>query len=158
MCSLHMCSLHMCSLHSLQPHGLQHTRLPCPSPTPRACSNSCPSCWWCHPTISSSVTPFSSHLQPFPTSESFPMSQFFTLGGHRSFSFSISPFNEYSGLISFSIDWLDLLEVQGAAFYHHTKRVACSSKLRPKIQDFRRVTNPFKKQRSWHLVPSLHGK
>ena len=50
---------------SLRPHGLQHARLPCPSPTPRACSNSCPSSWWCHPTISSSVVPFSSCLQSF---------------------------------------------------------------------------------------------
>ena len=56
---------------SLRPHGLQHTRLPCPSPTPRACSISCPSNQWCHPTISSSVVPFSSHLQSFPASGSF---------------------------------------------------------------------------------------
>ena len=60
---------------SLQPHGLQHARPPCPSPTPRACSNSCPSSWWCHPSISSSVIPFSSCLQSFPASGSFPMSQ-----------------------------------------------------------------------------------
>ena len=66
---------------ALWPHGLQHTRLPCPSPTPRACSNSCPLSWWCHPTISSSVVPFSSCLQSFPASGSFPMNQFFTLGG-----------------------------------------------------------------------------
>ena len=63
------------------PHGLQHARLPCPSPTPRACSNSCPSSWWCHPTISSSVAPFSSCLQSFPASGSFSMSQFFASGG-----------------------------------------------------------------------------
>ena len=62
---------------SLWSHGLQHTRLPCPSPTPGAYSNSCPSHQWCRPTISSSVVPFSSHLQPFPASGSFPMSQFF---------------------------------------------------------------------------------
>ena len=66
---------------SLQPHGLQHARLPCPSPTPRACSNSRPSSWWCHPTISSSVVPFSSSLETFPASGSFPMSQFFASGG-----------------------------------------------------------------------------
>ena len=65
---------------SLAPNGLQHTRLPCPSPIPRACSNSCPSSWWCHPTISSSVIPFSSCLQSFPASGSFPMSQFFVSG------------------------------------------------------------------------------
>ena len=66
---------------SLQPYGLQHTRLPCPSPTPGACSNSHPSSWWCHPTISSSIIPFSSCLQSFPTSGSFLRSQFFTSGG-----------------------------------------------------------------------------
>jgi len=62
---------------SLWPHGLQHTRPPCPSPTPGVYSNSCPSRWWCHPTISSSVIPFSSCPQSFPASGSFPMSQFF---------------------------------------------------------------------------------
>ena len=66
---------------SLWPHGLQHTRLPCISPTPRACSNSCPLSWWCHPIISSSVIPFSSCLQSFSASGSFPVSQFFALGG-----------------------------------------------------------------------------
>jgi len=67
---------------SLGPHGLQHARLPCPSQTPRACSNSCPLSQWCHPTISS-VIPFSSCLQSFPASGSFPMSQFFTSGGQK---------------------------------------------------------------------------
>ena len=66
---------------TLQPHGLKHARFPCPSPTSRAYSNSCPSCWWCHPTISSSVIPFSSHLQSFWASVSFPMNQLSTLGG-----------------------------------------------------------------------------
>ena len=66
---------------SLRPHGLQHARPPCPSPTPRAYSNSCPSNWWCHPTTLSSVIPFSSHLQSFPASGSFQISQFFTSGG-----------------------------------------------------------------------------
>ena len=66
---------------SLWPHGLQNPRLPCPSPTPGACLNSCPLCWWCHPTISSSVIPFSSCLQSFPASGSFAMSQFFASGG-----------------------------------------------------------------------------
>ena len=80
---------------SLQPHGLQHARLPCPSPTPGACSNSCPSCRWCHPTFSSSVIPFSP-FQSFPASGSFPVSQFFTSGGQRigvSHSASILPMN-----------------------------------------------------------------
>ena len=66
---------------SLRLHGLQHTRPPCPLPSPRACSNSCPSSRWCHPTISSSVVPFSSCPQSFPASGSFQMSQFFTSGG-----------------------------------------------------------------------------
>ena len=66
---------------SLQPHGLQHARLPCPSPTPGAYSNSCPSSRWCHPAISSSVIPFSSCLQSFPASGYFQMSQFFASGG-----------------------------------------------------------------------------
>ena len=65
---------------SLRPYRLQHARLPCSSPAPRAYSNSCPSSQWCHPTISSSVIPFSSHLQSFPASGSFLMSQFFTSG------------------------------------------------------------------------------
>ena len=68
---------------SLQSHGLQHARLPCPSPTPGACSNSCPLSWWYHPTISSSVVPFSSCLQSFPGSGSFPVSQLFASGGHN---------------------------------------------------------------------------
>ena len=66
---------------SLWPHGLQHARPPCPSPTPRAYSNSCRLSWWCHPTISFSVVPFSSHLQSFRASGSFPMSRLFTSGG-----------------------------------------------------------------------------
>ena len=100
---------------SLQPRGLQHARPPCPSPTPRVYSNSCPLSQWCHLTISSSAIPFSSCLQSFPASGSFQISQFFASGGQRvgSFSFSISPSTEYSGLISFTMDWLDLLVVQG---------------------------------------------
>ena len=80
----------------LQPHGLQHSRLPCPSPTPRACSNSCPSSRWCHPTILSSVIPVSSHLQSFPASGPFPVSQCFTSGGQSigvSASASVLPMN-----------------------------------------------------------------
>ena len=66
---------------SLQPQGLQHTRLPCPLPTPGAYSNSCPLNQWCHPTVSSSVVPFFSHLQSFPASRSFQLSPFFASGG-----------------------------------------------------------------------------
>ena len=112
---------------SLRPHGLQHARLRYPSPTPRACSNSCPSRQWCHPAIPASVVPVSSHLQSFPASGSFPMSRFFESDGQSigvSASASVLS-NEYSGLISFSIDWLDLLAVQGTLKsllqYHSSK-------------------------------------
>ena len=77
-------------------HGLQHVRLPCPSPTPRDCSNSGPSRWWCHSTISTSVVPFSSCLQAFPAPGSFPMNQFLTSGGQSigvSASTSVLPMN-----------------------------------------------------------------
>ena len=96
---------------SLQPHGLQHPRLPCPSPTPRACSNSCPSIQWCHPTISSSVVPLSSHLQSFPASGYFPMSQFFTSGGQSigvSASASVLPKNIQDWFPLGLTDWISL--------------------------------------------------
>ena len=80
----------------------------------RAYSNSCTSCWWCHSTISSSALPFSSRLQSFPASGSFLMSHFFTSGSQNlRLSFSINSSSEYSGLISFRMDWLDVLAVQG---------------------------------------------
>ena len=184
--------IHSVVSNSLRPHESQQARPPCPSPSPGVHSNSCPSSWWWHPAISSSVAPFSSCLQSLPSSESFPMSQFFAWGGQStgdaqlcpflwhamdlsilgfpvhhqllepsqthghwvsdmiqhlisccpllllpsifprvrvffnesvlciqrcpkywSFNFSISPSNEFSGLISFRIDWVDLLVVQG---------------------------------------------
>ena len=100
----------------LRAHGLQHDRLPCPSPTPQTCSNSCPLSWWCHPTNSSSVVLFSSCLQSFPASGSFPSELALHIRWPKnwSFSFSIGPSNEYSGLISFRIDWFDLLAVPGS--------------------------------------------
>ena len=97
---------------SLQPHGLQHTRLPCPSLPPGAYSNSCPLCRLCHPTISSPV-PFSSCLQSFPVSGSFPVSQLFTSGGQSigvSTSASVLPMNIQDSF-PFNIDWFDLLAV-----------------------------------------------
>ena len=98
-----------CSVMSdyLQPHGLQHTRLPCPSPTPRAYSNSCPLSWWCHPTISSSVIPFSSKLQSFPASGSFQMNQFVASGSQSigvSASTSVLPMTIQDW---FPIGWTD---------------------------------------------------
>ena len=116
---------------SLWLRGLQHTRPPCPSPTPGAYSNPCPLSWWCHPTISSSVIPFSYCLQSFPASGSFQMSQLFPSGGQSigASSFSISPSNEHSGLISFRMDWLDLLAVQGTlkSLPRHVSMLACHS-------------------------------
>ena len=182
--------LFSCSVvsNSWWPHESQHTRPPCPSPTPGVHSNSRPSNWWCYLAISSSVVPFSSCPQSLPASESFPMSQLFAWGGQStgvscqspnsqsllklrliewvmpsnhlilchslllppsifpsirvlsnelslhirwpkdwSFSFSISPSNEYSALISFRIDWFDLLAVQGtlkSLLQHHSSKAS----------------------------------
>ena len=112
---------------SLWPHEPQHTRPPCPSPTARVYPNSCPLSRCSHSTISSSVVPFSSCPQSFPASESFLVSQFFASRWPKyySFSFSISPSSEYSGLTSFRIDWLNLLAVPGTLKsllqYHSSK-------------------------------------
>ena len=88
---------------SLWPHRLQHTRPPCPSPTPGAYSNSCPSSWWCHPTISSSDVPFASRLQSFPASGSFQISQFFASSGQ-----SIGASASVSVLLITIQDWFAL--------------------------------------------------
>ena len=96
---------------SLWPHGLQHARLPCPSPTPGVCSNSCPSSRWCHPTISSSVVPFSSCLQSFPASGSLPINQFFSSGDQSirvSASVSVLPMNIQDWFPLGWIDWISL--------------------------------------------------
>ena len=99
---------------SLRPHELQHARPPSPSLTPRVHSDSRPSSPWCHPAISSSVVPFSFCPQTLTASESFPMSQLcMRWPKYWSFSFSIIPSKEIPGLISFRMDWLDLLAVQG---------------------------------------------
>ena len=119
---------HLVVYDSLQPHELQHARLPCPSLSPRVCSNSHPSNWWCHPTISSSVIPFSSCLRSFPASESLPVSQLsIRWPKYWSFSFTISPVNEHSGLIFFRTDWFDLPAVQGtlrSLLQHHNSKVS----------------------------------
>ena len=96
---------------SSRPHELQHARLPCPSPTPGACSNSCPLSWWCYPTISSSVILFFSCLPSFPTSGSFPTSQFFASGGQTigaSASASVLPMNIQDWFPLGLIDWISL--------------------------------------------------
>ena len=113
---------------SLPPHGLQHARPPCPSPIPGVYSNSCPLSQWCHPTISSSVVLFSSCSQSLSASGSLQMSQCFASRG-QSFSFTISPSNENSGLISFRMDWLDLPAVQGtlkSLLQHHGSKASIS--------------------------------
>ena len=99
---------------SLWPHESQYARPPCPSPTPRVHPNPCPLSQCCHPTISSSVVPFSSCPQSFPASGSFiRISSSHQVANCWSFTFNISPSNEYSGLISFRIDWLNLPAFQG---------------------------------------------
>ena len=114
---LKLASCYCCSVAkscpTLWPHELQDARLPCPSLSPGVCSNSCPLNWWCHPTVSSSATLFCP--QSFPASVSFPVSLLFASGDQNigSFILSISPSNEYSGLISIRLDWFDLLAVQG---------------------------------------------
>ena len=97
---------------SLRPHGLQHARLPCLLITAGAYSNSCPSCWWCHSTISSSIVPFSSNLRSFPASGSFPMSWFFPSGGQSigvSASASVLPMNIQDW---FPLGWTGLISLQ----------------------------------------------
>ena len=113
------------------PHGLQPARPPCPSPTPRIYSNSCSLSQRCHPTISSSVVPFSFHLQSFPASGSFQMSQFFTSGGQNigvSASASVLPVNIQDWFPeSVRMDWLDLLAVQGtfkSLFQQHSSKAS----------------------------------
>ena len=96
---------------SLQPHEPQHARPPCPSPTAGVYPNPCPLSWWCHPTISSSVLPFSSHLQSFPASGSFPMSQFFTSGYQSigtSASASVLPMSTQGWFPLGLTDWISL--------------------------------------------------
>ena len=114
---------------SLRPHELQHARLPCPTPTPGVHSNSHPSSRWGHPAISSSVVPFSSCPQSLPASESFPIESTLCMRWPKywSFSFSIIPSKEHPGLISFRMDWLDLLAIQGtlkSLLQHHSSKAS----------------------------------
>ena len=113
---------------SLRPHESQHAKPPCPSPTPGVYPNSCPSSQWCHPAISSSVVPFSSCPQPLPGSV-FSKESTLRMRAPKywSFSFSIRPSNEHPGLISFRMDWLDLLAVQGtlrSLLQHHISKAS----------------------------------
>ena len=113
---------------SLRSYGLQHTRPPCPSATPGVYPNSCPVNWWCHPTVSSSVVPSLPALI-FPSIRVFSNESVLHIRWPKywSFSFNISPSNEYSSLISFRMDWLDLLAVQGTLktlFQHHSSKAS----------------------------------
>ena len=115
---------------TLRPHGLQHTWPPCPSPTPGVYSNSCPLSQWCHPTISSSVVcPLLLMPSIFPSIRVFSNESALHIRWPKywSFSFSISPANEYLGLISFRMDWLDLLAIQGtltSLFQHYSSKAS----------------------------------
>ena len=114
---------------SLTPHGLPHNRPPCQSPTPGVYSNSCPSSQYCHPTISSSVLPFYSHLESFLVSWFFSNESVLRIRWPKNwrFSFSISPSNEYSGLISFRMGWFNLLAVQGtlkSLLHNHSSKAS----------------------------------
>ena len=105
---------------SLRPNGLQHARLPCPSPSPRACSNSCPSSQWCHLIFCHPLL-----LSIFPTIRVFSNESALHIKWPKYWSFSISSFNEYSGLISFRINWFHLLVVQGtlkSLLQHHSSK------------------------------------
>ena len=144
---------------SLWPHGLQHIRSPCPSPSPGACSNSCPLSWWCHPTISSSVVPFSPCLQSFPASRSFPMSHLFSSGGQSigaSVSLSVLPMNIQ--------DWFplglttDLLAVQGtlkSLLQHHSSKASilwCSNFFMVQFSDLYMTTGKTIALTIWTFV------
>ena len=112
---------------TLWPHGLQHARPPCPSPASGVYLNLCPLSRWCHPTIWSSVVPFSSLPSIFPSIRVFSNESalHIRLPKYWSFSFNISPSNEHPGLISFRMDWLDLLTVQGtlkSLLQHHSSK------------------------------------
>ena len=126
MCSVHFS--HSVGIDYLQPHRLQYAKPPCPSPTPGVYSNSYPLSRWRHPTNSCSVVPFSSNLQSFKASGSFPMSPFIPqVAKVLEFSFNISPSNEYSGPIYFRMDWLDLLAVQWtlkSLLQHHSSKAS----------------------------------
>ena len=147
---------------SLLPHGLQHTRPPCPSPTPGACSNSGPLSQWCQP----------SHPLPSPSPSGFNLSQhqglfssnsFLHIGwpNYRSFSFSISPSKEIPGLISFRMDWLDLLAVQGtlkSLLQHDTLKASilqCSGSLMAQLSDPYMTTRKTIALNRWTFVSEV---
>ena len=140
---------------SLPFHRLQHSRLPCPSPSPGVSSNSCPLCLWCHQIISSSGIQFSSCPASFPASGSFPVSQLLASAlcirwpKYWSFTFNISHSNEYAGLISFRIDWFDILAAPGTlrSLLHSLLGFSVHEILQAKILKW--VAIPFYRASSW---------
>ena len=115
--------------HSSKPHELQHMRPPCPSPTPGVHPNSCPLSWWCHPTISFPIVPLLLLPSIFPSIRVFSNESAHHIRWPKdwSFSFNISPFDEHPGLISYRMDWLDLLAVQGtlkSLLQHHSSKAS----------------------------------
>ena len=148
---------------TVQPHGLQHDRLPCPglvSPSPGVCSNSRQLSQWCHPTISSSAAPSHPALNL-----SFP-ALFQWIGHIRwpkywSFSFNISPSNEYSGLISFTIDWFDLFAVQGtlkSLLQHHSSKASillCSAFFMVQLSSLVKETEIYLYMLTWRHVQEI---
>ena len=144
---------------SLRPHGLQQTRLPCPSPTPRACSKSCPSSRCCHPTISFSVVPFPSYLQSFPASGSFPMSQFFASGGQRiGASASVLPINIQDW---FPLGLIGLITLQGtlkSLLQHHSSKASilrCSAFFMVQISHPHMTTGKTRALTIWIFVSKV---
>ena len=141
---------------TLWPHEPQHSRPPCPSPTPGVHPNPCPLSQWCHLIISSSVVPFSSCSQSFPASESALRIRWLK---YWSFSFNISPSNEHPGLITFRMDRLDLLAVQGtlkSLLQHHSSKVSillCSAFF---IECIQRVRNHFYLTSKCHLFSDIY--
>ena len=137
MVNFRCCSVAQSRLILCNPQGLQHTRPPCPSPSPRVCSHSCPSSWWCHPTISSSAVPFSSCLQLCPASGSFPMSQLFVSHGQSigaSASACVLPVNIQGW---FPLGWTSLISLQFNKYLWPTD-IQCSdySSVSPSPQSF----------------------
>ena len=124
---------------TLQPHELQHHMLPCASLSPGVFTNLCPLNWWCCPTISSSVAPFSSYPQSFPSIRVFSNESALGIRWPEDWSFGISPSNEHSALISFKIDWFDLCTVLGtlkSLLQHHNSKASilrCSAFFRVQL-------------------------
>ena len=133
---------------TLRPRGLQPASLPCPSPSPRVCSDSCPLSQWCHPTILSFVVPFSSCLQSFPASGSFPVSQLFTSGGQNigTPASAIVLRMNIQGWFPFKINWFDLLAVQGtlkSLLQHHSSKTSVLASTSTILCTFRKQWKTF---------------